>query len=280
VTQSLNGGSSSAPRQTVSIERRQIFVRGGHEFSRRTGNEALHDYMLGLADRERPRVCLLPTASGDPSEQISAFARSLGELPCEPSHLSLFRLETERVSVREHLLRQDVIYVGGGSLLNLIAIWRTHGIDRILRQAWERGIVLCGQSAGAMCWFQFGITRSAGIATARRGLGILPGSLCVHYRRDAERRGAFREAVAFGIPAGYGIDDQAGLLFRGTELAEAVSARPGAGATRVEPTDGARSREVALETTALSDPRRAIDEPVAELAELRRTRAARIARAP
>ena len=253
---------------------------GGHEFSRRTGNEALRDYMLALAGRERPRVCLLPTASGDPADQISAFRRSLGGLSCEPSCLSLFRLETERTSVREHLLRQDVIYVGGGSLLNLIAIWRTHGIDRVLREAWEKGIVLCGQSAGAICWFEFGITRSAGIAAARPGLGILPGSLCVHYHRDPERRGAFREAVAFGIPAGYGIDDQAGLLFRGTALAEAVSARPGASALRVEPTEGARSREISLESKILSDPRPAIDEPAAEVAELRRTRAARVARAP
>jgi dipeptidase E len=262
------------------MERRSIFVMGGHDFSRRQGNEALRDYLLGLVDRERPRICLLPTASGDPSEQISAFARSLAERPCETSHLSLFRLESQRVSVKEHLLGQDLIYVSGGSMLNLLAVWRTHGIDRIMREAWERGIVLCGQSAGAMCWFHFGITRSAGSATARPGLGLLPGSLSVHYGRDEGRRAAFREAVAFGIPAGYGIDDQAGLLFRGTELAEAVSARAGAGARRVEPVDGIRSRELPLEPRVLQDPRPAIDEPAAELAELRHTRAARVARAP
>ncbi|HZA90022.1 MAG TPA: peptidase E [Solirubrobacterales bacterium] len=219
---------------------------GGHEFSRRQGNEALRDYMLGLVDSDCPWICLLPTASGDPDEQIAAFARSLGERPCNASHLSLFRLEGQRVSVRQHLLRQDLIYVGGGSLLNLLAIWRTQGIDRILK-AWERGIVLCGRSAGAMCWFKFGITRSAGNADPRRGLGLLPGTLCVHYDGDPVRRSAFREAVGFGIPAGYGVDDQAGLLFRGTELVEAVSARPGAGAWRVEPADGARSEELPLQ---------------------------------
>ena len=253
---------------------------GGHEFSRRRGNEALRDYMLGLLDSPRPRICLLPTASGDPSEQIAAFGRSLGDLACETSHLSLFRLETQRVSVREHLLGQDMIYVGGGSMLNLLAVWQTHGIDRILREAWERGTLLCGQSAGAMCWFEYGITRSAGTADPRPGLGMLAGSLCVHYHQDPVRRRAFREAVGFGFPPGYALDDHAGLLFRGTELAEAVSARSEAGAWRVEPADGARSHEIPLEARALADPRPAIDEPTAELVELRHTRAARTARAP
>ena len=276
---SLNGAPIPLP-SAKPLDRRLIFAMGGHEFSRRQGNEALRDYMFGLVDSDCPRICLLPTASGDPDEQIAAFARSLGERSCNPSHLSLFRLEGRRVSVRQHLLRQDLIYVGGGSLLNLLAIWQTHGIDRILREAWERGIVLCGQSAGAMCWFKFGITRSAGNVDPRPGLGLLPGTLCVHYDRDPVRRTALREAVAFGIPAGYGVDDRAGLLFRGTELVEAVSARPGAGALRVEPADGARSEELPLDMRTLADPRPAIDAPRAELAELRRTRAARTARAP
>ena len=264
----------------VPLERRRIFAIGGHEFSRSTGNEALRDYILGMVESDNPRVCLVPTASGDPDDQIGAFARSLGEAGSDPSHLSLFRLEGRARSVRQQLLSQDVIYVGGGSLLNLLAIWRTHGLDRIMGEAWERGIVLCGQSAGAMCWFEFGITSSTGAASARRGLGLLPGSLCVHYGRDPERRGAFREAVAFGIPAGYGLDDGAGILFRGTEMAEAVSARPGARVLRVEPSDGARSSETSVPVHTLRDPRPALDDPLDELVELRHTRAARIARAP
>jgi hypothetical protein len=233
---------SDAP---VPLERRKILAIGGHEFSRGTGNEALRDYILGLVDSEGPRVCLVPTASGDPDHQIGAFARSLGAAGSDHSHLSLFRLEGRATPIRDQLLSQDIIYVGGGSLLNLLAIWRAHGLDRIMREAWERGIVLC-----------------------------------VHYGRDPERRGAFREAVAFGIPAGYGLDDGAGILFEGTEIAEAVSARPGARVLRVEPSDGARSSETAIPVRELRDPRPALDHPLEELVELRNTRAARIARAP
>ena len=135
---------------------RTILALGGHEFSRKRGNEALRDYMLALADGPRPKICLLPTASGDPADQIAAFRASLGGLSCELSHVSLFRLETEAVDLADHLLAQDLIYVGGGSMLNLLAIWRAHGIDDVLRRCWERGVVMAGQSAGAMCWFEWG----------------------------------------------------------------------------------------------------------------------------
>ena len=132
------------------LRSRTILALGGHEFTRKRGNEAIRDYMLALAGAVEPRVCLLPTASGDPAEQIAAFRSSLGRSPCRLSHVSLFRLETESVDLERHLLAQDLIYVGGGSMLNLLAIWRAHGIDRVLRRCWERGIVLAGQSAGAM----------------------------------------------------------------------------------------------------------------------------------
>ena len=129
---------------TVPVAERSILALGGHEFSRRRGNEAIRDHLLGLVPRERPRVCLLPTASGDPADQIAAFRSSVGERVCELSHVSLFRLETEACDVAEHLLAQDLIYVGGGSMLNLIAIWRAHGIDELLRRCWERGVILAG----------------------------------------------------------------------------------------------------------------------------------------
>jgi dipeptidase E len=268
--------ASRGRRDRVPDSRRSILVLGGHEFTRRRGNEGLRDYILGLAGTDRPRICLLPTASGDTTEQILAFRRSIGSSACEASVLSLFRLEGGRGALREHLLRQDIIYVGGGSMLNLLAVWRAHGIDRLLREAWQRGTVLCGQSAGAMCWFEWGITRSTGVARPARGLGLLPGSLCVHYHGDTDRRRALREAVALVIPAGYGLDDQAGLLFRGRELVEAVSARPGAGAWWVESAGGGRWTERPLAARRLSDPRPAIDEPDAEVEELRRTFASRV----
>jgi peptidase E len=143
------------------------------------------------------------------------------------------------VPLREHLLAQDVIYVGGGSMVNLLALWRAHRLDAILREAWQAGIVLAGLSAGSMCWFEWGVTRSLGPPAVTRGLGFLPGSNSVHYDGEPERRPFYLDAVAAGeVPAGWGVDDGVGLLFRGTRLAEAVASRPGAQAYRVHAVDG------------------------------------------
>jgi dipeptidase E len=137
------------------------------------------------------------------------------------------------------LLGQDVLYVGGGSMLNLLAVWRAHGVDAILREAWERGIVLCGLSAGSMCWFEAGVTTSLGHPRPVRGLGLLPGSNSVHYDSEPARRPCFHEAIRTeAVPPGWAVDDGAGLLFAGRELIEAVSARAGAGAYWVEETQG------------------------------------------
>ncbi len=265
----------SAP---VAPGSRTILALGGHEFSRKRGNEALRDYMLALADGPRPKVCLLPTASGDPADQIAAFRASLGGLPCELSHVSLFRLETEAVDLADHLLAQDLIYVGGGSLLNLLAIWRAHGIDDVLRRCWERGVVMVGQSAGAMCWFEWGITRSTGAARPAPGLGLIAGTLSVHYHRDPDRRSRLLEQVAeLGI-TGYGVDDGAGILICGTEIRGAVSAREDAAAWRVSVDEGGRAGEVRMAAAPLPSPRPAIDElpdAVVEMRELRKVAARR-----
>jgi peptidase E len=261
---------------SIRTEARLILCLGGHEFSRRRGNEAIAEFMLALTT-PRPRVCLLPTASGDAEAQIAAFRAALGGR-CEVSHLSLFRLEHEPVSVREHLLSQDLIYVGGGSMVNLLAIWQAHGIDRILLEAWERGTVLCGQSAGAMCWFEQGISRSLGGALAVPGLGIVPGALAVHYHRDRDRREALFAAARAGARPAYGVDDGAGLLIRGTEVVAAVSGLAGAGAWSVEATAGSAVSEVALDPAPLPSPRPAIDDPSADADELRELRRIRLAR--
>ena len=171
----------------VEPDRRLVLALGGHEFNRRRGNEAITEYMLGLVPSES-RICLLPTASGDPREEISAFRAAVGGSAAEISDVSLFRLEHEPIAVRDHLLSRDLIYVGGGSMVNLLAIWRAHGLDAILAEAWERGVVLAGLSAGAMCWFEGGITRSSGPPETIGALGLLPGSLTVH--ADGERRSA------------------------------------------------------------------------------------------
>jgi peptidase E len=251
-----------------------ILALGGHEFNRRRGNEAIVEYMLALAP-PAPRVCLLPTASGDAEDQIRAFRSALGGRAGEASSVSLFRLEHETVRVREHLLSRDLIYVGGGSMVNLLAIWRAHQIDEVLAEACRRGTILCGQSAGAMCWFEQGVSRSAGAAATVAGLGLVPGALSVHYHRDPDRREELHSVVCRQGIAGYGVDDGAGLLIRNGRIAAALSGREGAGAWRVERDADGCAREVRVEAVPLPSPRPAIDEAPSEVAELRAVRAGR-----
>ena len=190
------------PRRAATPVRR-ILALGGHDFTSRPPDRAVCELMLRLATErggERPRICILPTASGDTSEQIGRFYAAFGERPCEPSDLSLFRLGRRPMALRDHLLAQDLIYVGGGSLVNLLAVWEAHDSRSILSLAWRQGIVLAGQSAGAMCWFEAGITKSSGQPLAAAGLGLLGGSLCVHYNNEPERRAAYLEAVGDGMP--------------------------------------------------------------------------------
>jgi peptidase E len=257
-----------------------ILALGGHEFSRRRGNEAIRDYMLALAESPEPRVCLLPTASGDPADQIAAFRRSVGGLDADVSHVSLFRLEADPIDVADHLLSQDLIYVGGGSLVNLLAIWRAHGLDEVLRECVLRGVVLVGQSAGAMCWFEWGVTRSAGRARLAPGLGLVPGILSVHYHRDPDRRRVLLDQVAMRGITGFGLDDGAGVLIHQGAVRVAISGHGDAAAWKAVPDGTGRAHEVRMATTPLPSPRVAIDEipdAVAELRELRRAGARRAA---
>ena len=225
-------------------------------------------HLLELTRVPNPRVCLLPTASGDPQGSIQDFYSVLDRFDCRPTHVSLFRMEREWVNLRDHLLEQDLIYAAGGSMLNLVAIWRAHGLAEIMREAWEGGALLAGQSAGAMCWFEHGITSSAGEPRKAEGLGLLPGTLCVHYARDPERRTRLLAEVDDGLPAGYGIDDGAGLLFEGARPVEAFAGRRGARVVRVEPSpDGVR--ELALRPIPLRPELAPVDDPaIAEMREL------------
>jgi peptidase E len=218
----------------------RILALGGHDFTSRPPDRAVSELMLRLATERaegRPRICILPTASGDTSEQIGRFYAAFGDRPCESSDLSLFRLGRRPMALRDHLLAQDLIYVGGGSLVNLLAVWEAHELGAILSLAWHQGIVLAGQSAGAMCWFEKGITKSSGRPAAEAGLGLLAGSLCVHYNNEPERRAAYLEAVGNGMPGGYGLDDYAGLIWEGGGPPSAVTARRGARAYRVTSSD-------------------------------------------
>jgi peptidase E len=223
----------------AQAERRRVLAMGGGGFTMQDTSPALDRLALTLTGKPVPRVCFLPTASGDPRDQVTRFYERFGDWPCSPSIVSLFHLGRDRIDPVEHLLAQDVIYVGGGSMRNMLAIWREHGIEQAMRTAWARGIVLAGLSAGAMCWFQGGISKSGGMPETVHGIGLLPGSLSVHMGGEPERMPAYRGAVAAGeLPAGYAVDDGAAVVFKGPRLAECVAARPGARVVRVRP-DGA-----------------------------------------
>jgi len=232
----------------------RLLLMGGHELDRLDGNEALCDFILELGGSASPRICLLPTASGDPDDQISRFRRSFGSRGAEASDISLFRLGDSPVDLETHFLTQDVIYVGGGSLLNLVAVWGAHGIYELLCEALEAGVLVCGQSAGAMCWFERGITTSSGTPALADGLGLLPGSLCVHYHRDSERRAAYLTGVGAGAPDGYGADDQTALLFEDGTVTRAITARTGAGIWKVAGGPAGAVSETALELEDISRP--------------------------
>jgi dipeptidase E len=250
---------------------RRILCIGGHDFTTRPEDRALTDLIASLAGGEDSRVCLLPTASGDEAEQGARFFSAFADRGCEPSDVSLFRLARRPVALRDHLLAQDLIYVGGGSMLNMLAVWQAHRLGSILRLAWERGIVICGQSAGAMCWFEVGVSKGSGVARAVGGLGVLPGSCCVHYHSEPDRRKRLLESVTAGIPDGYGIDDHAALLWTGRELGGVFSARRGATGHRVQWSEG-RVEETPLAATVLvpRDGERLMSPDVAEFRRARR----------
>jgi dipeptidase E len=218
----------------------RIVAMGGGGFSMEPDNPRLDRFALSLARSPHPRVCFVPTASGDSEGYVANFYRAFATLDCTPSDLGLFDRSVD--DLEAFVLAQDVIYVGGGNTASLLAVWRAHGLDAILRRAWAEGVVLCGISAGMNCWFEASVTDSFGtrLAPLHDGLGLLPGSGCPHYDGEEQRRPVYRQLVAGGeLSAGWAADDGAALVFSGTELAEVVSSRPDAAAYRVEP-DGER----------------------------------------
>jgi dipeptidase E len=225
--------------------RPQIVAFGGGGFSMEAGNPLLDDYVLELARergqahaRVRPRVCFLPTASGDADHYIVRFYRTFSADRCEASHVSLFRRDTGGPCLATHLEQQDLIYVGGGSVISMLGAWRAHGLDHALRRAWQEGVVMCGLSAGSLCWFQEGVTAFHGDATRYGGLGFLPCSNTVHYDGERERDTAYRRFLLDGMPAGYAAEDGAALHFVGERLARVVTSRPAARAYRMRAAGG------------------------------------------
>ncbi|QOV33798.1 peptidase E [Streptomyces ferrugineus] len=205
----------------------------------------LDDWLLSHARTPRPRICFLPTASGDAPTYVERFRAAFRTRPsCTPSVLPLFQRDLDDEALRAFLLAQDVVYVGGGNTANLLAVWRVHGVDRILREAYDRGTLLCGISAGANCWAEASHTDSFGPLTSLPdGLGLLAGSVCPHYDSEPGRRPSYRSAVRSGaLPAGWALDDGTGALFTDGRLTETVTRVPGAQVYRVEGDGGVRER--------------------------------------
>jgi peptidase E len=215
----------------VPDTRRTIVAIGGLSWEDEE-RRALQDYFLSFARRERPKVLFVPTAVGDDAESTLYAYAQLGDR-AQVAHLPFFPWPPP--DLRALALDQDVIYVSGGNTANALAIWRVYGFDRILREAWEQGVVLTGWSAGMICWFEAGVTDSFGpqLEGMRDGLGFLHGSACPHYDGEDERRPVYQRLVRDGFPSGLAADDCVALRFDGTELAEAVSARRGSRAYRV-----------------------------------------------
>jgi dipeptidase E len=207
-------------------ERRIVAVGGGDVF-------ALWNRVLDLV-KPSPRVLWAGTGSAENLESTLSVYDELRDR-ADVRRVDFFPWPPE--NLRELVLSQDVIVVGGGNTANMLAIWRVHGFDALLREAWEQGTVLTGSSAGMICWFEAGVTDSFGpqLEGMRDGLGFLPGSACPHYDAEELRRPVYRQLVADGFPAGYAADDDAALLFVGTEPAEVWTLRDGATAYRVEP---------------------------------------------
>ncbi len=211
-------------------------------------------YAFDLTGQDRPRVCFLTTAIGDGDAYIARFYTAFSSMDAEVSHLALFPMPNV-ADVRAHLLTQDLIYVSGGSVANLLALWRLHGLDAIMREAWQEGVVLSGQSAGALCWHVGGNTDSFGpeLTPMTDGLALLPYSCGVHYDSDPQRRPLLQQLVGAGtLPGGYAADESVALHYVGTEFVQAVSYRQDAGAYRVEPDGPGKAKESRLEPRLLA----------------------------
>jgi dipeptidase E len=227
----------------------KIFITGG------SADAKMMNFFLNLTGKENPKVCLLPTASADNPYAILWWYERANDLGFRPYVQQMFISSyQQKESFESVLLDMDAIWVSGGNTLNMIAIWRVQGIDKILREAWEKGIVLGGGSAGSICWFEGGVTDSRPIElTAMEALGFLKGSHCPHYDSEGPRQGAYHSMLVDGrLQPGYALDDNIGLLFEGTELKKVVSSKAGSKGYYASLVDG-KVVERELEAALLDD---------------------------
>jgi peptidase E len=233
--------------------RRHVLAVGGGMLMPRDAVPLQVSYAMELTGQPRPKLCVINTATGDDPSGYLRFYDRLAATPAQVRHLALFPMPNV-TDPEDLLMSQDVIFVGGGSVANMVAVWRVHRIDEILRKAWQAGIVLAGSSAGGICWFEGGTTDSFGtkLRSFTDGLGMLAGSFCPHYHSEPQRRPLYRQLVADGmLPAGIACDDGAAAHFTDETLTGLVCDRPDAKAYRVDPDGAGATTETPLETRFL-----------------------------
>jgi dipeptidase E len=213
----------------VAIERHIIGQGGGGQTPEQT--QLLSDYVFDVVGKPRPKLMYVPTAIAEDPEGFAMFHDRWGRR-ADLTHLRTFPWPPR--DLRDLVLEQDGISVSGGNTANMLAIWRVHGIDELFRDAWERGVVFWGASAGMICWFEQGVTDSFGPQLEGMDcLGFLPGSACPHYDGEEQRRPRYRELIDGGFKEGIAADDGVAVHYVGTEISEIVACRPGAAAYRV-----------------------------------------------
>jgi peptidase E len=233
--------------------RRHVIAVGGGMLMPRDAVPSHVSYALELTGRPNPKLCVINTATGDDPQSILRFYDRLVPTSAKVSHLALFPMPNV-ADPEDHLMSQDIIFVGGGSVANMVAVWRVHRIDEILRKAWQAGIILAGSSAGGICWFEGGTTDSFGIRLRpfTDGLGMLAGSFCPHYNSEAQRRPLYRRLVGDRtLPGGLACDDGAAGHYVDDALAELITDRRGGTAYRVTPDEAGGAIEEPLPTRFL-----------------------------
>lgn len=222
---------------------RQIIAMGGGGFSMEEENPLLDLYILDQAKKRNPKVCFVPTASGDAEGYIEKFYRCFEKFDCQTTHLSLFK---PPIDMEKFVSEQDIFYVGGGNTRNLLLLWKEWGLDKLLRRAWEKGAILAGLSAGSICWFEQGVTDSIpGKLSSLDCLGFLKGSNCPHYDSEENRRPSYHDLIKHNkIKDGIAADDGVAVHYVNEELYKVVSSRPNAKAYFVQKVNGKVTEQV------------------------------------
>ena len=191
---------------------RQVIAIGGGGFGRTQKSHLIEQYILDQSSQEKPNICFIPTATGDLDPYVVNFYTVFSKLNCNPSHISFFK---RTIDLEEHILNQDVIFVGGGNTKSMLAVWKDWGLDLILKKAYDQGAVMSGVSAGAICWFEQGLTDSwASELKMMPCMNFISGNCAPHYDEEPQRRPATKKLLQDNaISFMYGIEGGAALHF-------------------------------------------------------------------